>query len=149
MVRLYAIVVALALLAGRVCKQREHEPNNSLPYATKTGTLPAMSPQTVCGNVSGPDEDWWRIALDYQTSSCVEGDARLTLKCKQSALVTLRLYEKSWGGGFHFVGSWSTVGGWLDTGQLGLCYFKQGGLDVLYAAVSGGPGSADYFLSFW
>lgn len=148
MVKLAAL--ALLALVALPCKQREKEPNGSWPYATKTGTLPAQSPQTVCGQVAGPDEDWWRIALDYSTLSCVEGDARLTLKAKDSgSLLTLRLYEKAWGGGFHYLGSWSSVGGWIDTGPLGLCYFKPGGLDLLYAAINGAPGATDYALSFW
>jgi len=147
---LWLIVLCALVHNSARCKARELEPNNLLPYATKTGTLPAATPQTVCGTIWGPDEDWWAIKLDYQTSGLVETEARLTLKAKaSSAFLRLRLYEKGLAGGIHYLGSWSTIGGWLDTGPVALCYYKSGGLTTLWAAVDGGPASTDYFLSFW
>lgn len=150
MVKLAALAMIGLLALGYRCKQREAEPNPAWPFATATGTIPSEHAQTVCGSTFPSDEDWWRIALDYQTTVFVEGEARLVLQSKiKPALLKLRLYEPAFGGGFKMIGSWYTTNGYLDTGQLGLSYYKSAGMDHIYACVTSGLGSADYFLSFW
>jgi hypothetical protein len=143
-------VLALAMLAQEPqCLRREAEPNSHWVYATQAGTIP-YEPATVCGTTFPGDEDWWSIALDYHTTGLIEGGARVVLQSKvKPSLLQLRLYEKAIGGGFEMVGSWYTTNGYLDTGQLGLTYHKKSGLNKLYACVTSGLGSADYYLSYW
>ncbi len=145
----FVLAFAMFLALGNRCKQTEIEPNNNWFYATETGTLPAEFQQTVCGTSVAGNEDWWKINLDFHTNWYCEGEARLIVRSKGQAWpFQLRLYQK-YNGGWKYFGTWFAVNGYIDTGDIGIEYYKPGGLDDLYVCVSNPMGTADYYLSFF
>ena len=99
----------------------EHEPNDTLSSATRTGTLPTWPPHLCVGRSSTRDIDLWRIELDYETTGFVEGRARFRLDSQAPAV--LSLFNASPGGYFK-IGTWA--GSAIDTGAVQVTYYHQG-----------------------
>jgi hypothetical protein len=127
-----------------LCGQPEMEPNNSLARATVAHeTLPAVVAQILQGSAAGEDRDCWEIPLDYHTPWYCEGKAHFMLQ--SAAPVELAVFGSTGGGGYHLVGRWTSVTGFIDTGDVPLEYYWKS-LNKAMAVVQGGGA---YKLTYW
>jgi hypothetical protein len=140
-------VLGMALLPRPFCTQEEFEPNGSTTTADAARTtLPVWPPVALCGEAATADEDYWRIPLDFHTTWLCEGEANFKLDAGGPCRLTLMSPQP--GRNYKILGSWHSASGHIETGQIGVLYYRRF-FNHLVAIVEVEGERAPYRFSYW